>query len=446
MPKTLINEIDNTSGASTSSLSNTVYIPCGIVQTIIKKVGDVDTNFNFESLDEGHTEEELLPHLLKTKEDLYAPEESFGAKYTYTYEESGEEVKLTEIVPVAPQHKESFALAEHLLANGCFVLLQIVTEDAQESWRKRFVELRDKGLYDPKFICLGEFAGVGQFSIADVIECAEKRGDCIALIDHPREISVSETILASDSYATKVHKWIELNAVSSYVATFSPWCSNTMYNTGTKAAPVYPMLPPSFSFLATYANSVKTNPNWLSAAGAFRGNIPGFVKAEVKYGEKDIDILQCRVTKYTGDHEEFDDADNIGVACNPICNIEPFGVIIWGNRTALKNTVEGLKATSFLNVRNLACDIKKTMWKAARRYTFEQNTLRLWLNFCSQIRPLLDQAKVGEGISSYKFIQEETSAKARLKARIVIVPIEAVEDFELSFVLDDTIETEESLG
>ena len=61
MPKTLINEIDNTSGASTSSLSNTVYIPCGIVQTIIKKFGDVDTNFNFESLDEGHTEEELLP-------------------------------------------------------------------------------------------------------------------------------------------------------------------------------------------------------------------------------------------------------------------------------------------------------------------------------------------------------------------------------------------------
>lgn len=432
MPKILVNEIDNTSGASSSSLTNTVYIPCGITRTVT-----VDsTEYTFTSLSEGHTEEELVPHLLKSAAELDSFVSDISGVFT-------SEAAISITRGLTPGAGMSFALAKYLLNNGCYVLLQLVVTDSSIEWGKRFEELKDKGLYDPKFLCMGEFAVGGQYELSGLIGVAESRGDCIALVDHPLDMSSSgET---GDSYSTRVHTWAQ-SINSAYAAMFSPWCSNTMYNSGTRAQPVYPLLPPSFSFLASYANSIKSNPTWLSAAGAFRGAVPGLVKVGVKYGEKDIDALQNRVTTYSAGKESFGEGDNAGTAVNPICNIDPFGIIIWGNRTGLLNGADGLKATSFLNIRNLACDVKKTMWKAARRYTFEQNTLRLWLNFCSQIRPLLDQAKTGEGISSYKFVQEETSAKARLKARVIIVPIEAVEDFELSFVLDDSIETEESVG
>ena len=420
-----------------------MYIPVNVKQ----KVVEGSTTYNFSGLADGVTDSDLLPHLLRSASDLEDLEEVVKARYT-----SGEGQSATTIEKnITPDEGKSYALAKYLLNNGCYVLLQIVATDSDAEWSKRFDKLKDKGLYDPKFLTLGEFAAEPTFqTIGAMVGCAERRGDCIALVDHKQDLS--DVGSASDSYSAKVHQWILQSAVkSSYAAFFSPWCSNSIYSVketpsgGTSSVTTFPMLPPSFSFLIAYANSVKTNPAWLAAAGAFRGAVPGLVKVDVKYGEQDIDNIQCREVTYSGGKESFGEQDNVGIAGNPICNIDPFGVIIWGNRTALQNG-GALKATSFLNIRVLACDVKKTMWKAARRYTFEQNTLRLWLNFCSQIRPLLDQAKTGEGISSYKFVQEETTAKARLKARIIIVPIEAVEDFELSFVLEDSIETEESAG
>ena len=46
----------------------------------------------------------------------------------------------------------------------------------------------------------------------------------------------------------------------------------------------------------------------------------------------------------------------------------------------------------------------------------------------------------GNGILSYTFEQLPATAKARLKARITITPIEGVEDFDLELVLEDSLE------
>ena len=442
MPKTLVNEIDNTSGASSSGLTNTVYIPCSITTTIKKGT----KTYTFSSLEEGHTEKEILPKLIKSSLEL--DEFKSDIKGVFTPTTSGDGIT-EELTPNSLS--SSFALASYLLNSGCYVLLHLVVTDTAEAWTARFAEIKDKGLYDMKFLCLGEFAestSATASNFSGLLGVAERRGDCIALIDHPQDLSsVVLTSSEPDTYSFRAHKWAQ-SINSSYAALFSPWCSNSIFSTTETGSTtkVNPLLPPSYSFLIAYANSVKTNPAWLAVAGAFRGAVPGLIKVGVKYGEADIDTLQNRVVTFSGGTESFGEGDNAGTAVNPICNIDPFGVIIWGNRTGLLNGADGLKATSLLNIRNLACDIKKTMFKAARRYTFEQNTIRLWLNFCSQVRPLLDQAKVGEGIETYKLVQEETSARARLKAKVIIVPIDAVEDFELSFVLDDTIETEESAG
>ena len=98
---------------------------------------------------------------------------------------------------------------------------------------------------------------------------------------------------------------------------------------------------------------------------------------------------------------------------------------------------DGLTATSFLNIRNMVSDIKKTAYNAAKQCIFEQNSDVLWVNFCSLVQPLLDKLISGQGLSNYKIIKQPTNEKAKLKAKIVIYPIYAVEDFEITIELSD---------
>ena len=64
----------------------------------------------------------------------------------------------------------------------------------------------------------------------------------------------------------------------------------------------------------------------------------------------------------------------------------------------------------------------------------------LWVNFCNSIKPLLEQMKADQGIADYKIIKQKTNRKAFLAVVIRIVPIEAVEDFDISIHLEDSLE------
>lgn len=145
------------------------------------------------------------------------------------------------------------------------------------------------------------------------------------------------------------------------------------------------------------------------------------------------------------DAEKLNHRNEGKVAVNPICNINPYGYIIWGNRTlhpvgAATVQQSDLVASNFLNIRNLVTDIRKTVWTACRRLTFEQNNDILWINFKAQITPLLDRMSTGNGISGYKMIKQAPDRKAQLKAKIRIIPVEAVEDFDITLELTDSLE------
>ena len=49
--------------------------------------------------------------------------------------------------------------------------------------------------------------------------------------------------------------------------------------------------------------------------------------------------------------------------------------------------------------------------------------------------------KADQGIRDYKILKEATNQKATLKAKIRIIPIEAVEDFYLTVSLEDSFGT-----
>lgn len=183
---------------------------------------------------------------------------------------------------------------------------------------------------------------------------------------------------------------------------------------------------------------------WQAVAGATRGAIPGDYVVDGYLKESEIDNMQLRLY--------VDDATSIAI--NPIVNMNPWGMRIWGNRTCLPNknvtnagtpdpNSDQLVASSFANVRVLICDIKKALYKAARSCQFEQNSDVLWVNFTSQVNTLLEQMKQGYGIAAYKWIREESTERAKLKATLKVVPLEAVEDFDLSIELADSLEVAE---
>ena len=128
-------------------------------------------------------------------------------------------------------------------------------------------------------------------------------------------------------------------------------------------------LPGSFGYLTAMANAIRNGANkWVAMAGATRGSVPMLQSLKEDITQATIDKLQSRE----------------GISINPIATINPFGVLVWGNRTLYNNKLKGnLTSSSFLNIRNLCSDVKKTIWAAARKMTFEQNSDILWLNFNS---------------------------------------------------------------
>lgn len=162
--------------------------------------------------------------------------------------------------------------------------------------------------------------------------------------------------------------------------------------------------------------------NWVAMAGATRGQIPFLVELKEDLTQADIDKLQSRSS----------------VSVNPIATINPFGRIVWGNRTLYNNVLKGnLTASSFLNIRNLCSDVKKQVWQTARRMTFEQNSDILWVNFKSYITPVLDQMVTSGCLSGYELKKRVAKQKAELSCVIRLYPIEAVEDFEIDIELAD---------
>lgn len=294
--------------------------------------------------------------------------------------------------------------------------------------------LSDKALYDIRFLTTGGYALPSQ----EMVNCAAKRGDCVALIDHAHDLK-DVTSIRGAIYPFTTAKDAKTGAyLSKYAAAFTPWFKTNVEDFGNE------LIPPSFGYLFAYARSIQSNPTWYAVAGTFRGNIPELKEVAKKYSTAEIEMLQGRAA---GSEVELDGiGDNVGFAINPIAYVRGYGYLVWGIRTLNVNEVNSstkagiLKATSFLNVRNLCSDIVKTLYAAARRYTFEQNSNTLWLNFKHQIQPLLDRMVSGNGIGAYTFEQLPTEAKARLRARITITPIEGVEDFELELCLEDSLE------
>lgn len=333
----------------------------------------------------------------------------------------------------------SYKIAYHLLELGLPVHYVVIDDesdlydvdsgdDKYSSFWKKFA---DKGSYDLRFITAGGYRHEG---IAEnVLRCAAERGDAVGIVDDDNDCDTSADI---ENYAQTIvgHVVTRKDGTTenslAYGAMFTPdFTFDSPYfknDTTTK-------YPASFGYLAAFAyHNLKEFPEWFATAGAIRGVLPySNVKPEIKFGDADNALLQNRET-----------AGNRGV--NPIQLVRPYGNIIWGARTLYPNAADDngkgyLKASSFLNIRQLCCSIKKELYKASKKFTFDPNSDTLWINFKSAVKPLLEEMKTNQGIKGYRFIKQTSKEKATLTARIQIIPIEPVEDFYLTVHMVDSI-------
>ena len=405
MPKTRIVEKDNTSLGTESAISNIVYVPVALT---------------------AESESSLEPVLCKTFEDLDA-------------------------IELVDETHISYKLAKHLIRLGMYVLVEGIAptvnngEDEEDTTSyvipdDSFTRLKDKGLYDIRFITTG---GMGRL-LPKAFECAKDRGDCVYLTSVEKQETVTAVreavrtaLFAGKTEAECVTTYGEIQDYS-YTSIFYPDFTTSHEDFGKDVE-----IPAEYGFLFAYAVACQTYPEWYAAAGSFRGIISELKDVVVKLTTADVEILQSRAC--SGEVELDKPGDNLGFAINPISWVRPFGYIVWGNRTLYitkpVNNEVSLKASAFLNIRNLANSIKKVLYEASNKFKFEQNTESLWINFKNEVTPTLNKMETGNGISGYKFYKVPVNKKARLKCILHIIPIEAVEDFDIELIFEDSLET-----
>ena len=328
------------------------------------------------------------------------------------------------------------------------VLCAISAKDMYQYLETRFEPDLDNPLFDRnsmniKFLTTGGYpvfeydsnsivdAMIALASPADVVDddhLVVGRGDCIVLVDHTpnreRPLTGEHSVFhAINTDATKNSTWATM---------VTPWIKYSSV----------PM-PGSFAYLISMAKAVQSSPNWLAIAGVNRGVIPGATDLWTDYRMTRA-IADSYMTPAIIDPEATNPT-RYSIFINPIVNIRPYGLTIWGNRTLADTSGAKEKALYYLNMRSLITEVKKACYAAAEQLMFEQNSDILWINFKAKIVPLLDQMASSYGISGYKIIKQIPDHKAQLKALIKLFPIYAVEDFDITVMLtDEEVTVEES--
>lgn len=302
--------------------------------------------------------------------------------------------------------------------------------------------ISDKSMYSVKYITSGgypsvvEGTGVALNKFAtDMLSCAAKRGDAVALIDY--QCNETDECFSSDpdagTFYSKMSMAFDDPSNGEYGTIMYPWA---IYNCGS-TIPDKPMIsmPASFAYLSCVARTIKTSPNWLAMAGVTRGIVPGINKLLTPRNVVSNTAAEEMQPKYG--------VANHKLSVNCITDVRPYGLTLWGNRTMKPVAKDGTVALNFLNIRNMLSDIKKLLYTSAKSVMFEQDSTDTWRKFKSLIEPLLRQLKTGNGISDYQIVRATTRyngdplTKGEIAAVIKIYPLYAIEYFELSVEIND---------
>ena len=311
-----------------------------------------------------------------------------------------------------PLKQKSVYRIRYLTSGGCYDS-KVVEEMQKIAYVNNKAKIEDVDVY-------GKEVGRGDVIVlADIDESAT---------DIVNATTKEELLLAFGKEAAKFSD-NGVKGKGKFTAVFAP---RVAYDFGYSEDDVYSndqLFPASFHYLACAAYAQERYAEWYAVAGYTRGICGKPIKYLTKtFGDVDVNTLCPRVVN---DYAT-------GAAINLIIT-ERGNYYLWGNRTAEPLNADGLKFSHFLNIRQLCCTLKQVLYEATRQFTFEPNSDLLWINFVNAIKPTLEAMKADQGISGYKISRVATDKKALLVAKVRIVPIEAVEDFDISIYLEDSL-------
>lgn len=339
-------------------------------------------------------------------------------------------------------------IAYELLGLGYTVLYKAFDSEKiedLEDYYKFWECLTDRSLYDFRYIISGFLSNVKEVSNCMIklahfyneLPAENGRGDCIALIDVDKE--AYETKAQSEAIKN-IQKWLGNCTASKYAAYFAPYVEYDLpvKNGVYKGCYTEQVFPAAFHYLACGAKAAENYNEWYANAGYTRGVSKYTIKGVgCRFGEEAVNAFEPRYATWNAIQET-----GMRFALNVIKTVKG-NYYLWGNRTAeaLLSEEDGgdLMASHFLNIRELCTTIKKHTYRVCDSKTFDPNSDILWESFCAEVRPLLEKMKADQGITDYKFVKVKTSQKALMKAKIRIVPIEAVEDFDIGVYLENSV-------
>ena len=261
--------------------------------------------------------------------------------------------------------------------------------------------------------------------VTALIDVAEKRGDCLALVDPPSKGGIDGAGTGGIKSADGVIKWhngvsglvdaptTSLN--SSYAAMFWPW---VQVMDGLNAQKLY--LPPSAIAAETIAQSDYSSEQWYAPAGLNRGAVKNVLQAQFRptLGERDALYSQ-------------------GNAINPIATFRGTGIVVWGQRTLQRLPT----ALDRINVRRLLIFLRQVIDRAAIGLVFEQNDSSMWRKFTNIVSPVLDGVQARRGIVDYRVVMDESTntpdviEQNQAVGDIFIKPTKTAEIIVLNFIV-----------
>ena len=260
-----------------------------------------------------------------------------------------------------------------------------------------------------------------------LINTAEDRGDCLAVIDianayTPKTESTESAENRGANVTSAVNAMRNRGLNSSYGACYFPWVQISDPQTAQRV-----WVPPSVIALGAMSFGQKSQELWFAPAGFTRGGL-----TEGRGGLPVVSVSERLTSK------ERDDLYDANI--NPIAQFPSEGIVIFGQKT-LQVTPSALDR---INVRRLMIYVKREIARMAATLLFDQNVTSTWNRFLSQVNPFLGSVKARLGLMDFKVILDTTTTTPDLidrnimYAKIFLKPAKAIEFIAIDFIITDS--------
>jgi len=245
--------------------------------------------------------------------------------------------------------------------------------------------------------------------------CQNYRQDCLAIIDPPFGLTVTEIV----AWQNGAHPLNTTRFDSDFGALYWPWVKiRDTYNS------VDVWVPPSGSIMAVMAHSDALSYPWFAPAGYNRGIVPNITDVYSRPSLAERDLMY-------GNRN----------CVNPIVSFSDSGnFLVWGQKTLQRRPT----ALDRVNVRRLMFFIEKSIRSASRTLLFDPNDETFRTNFTNLATKILQDVQVGRGIYAF-IIKADTEINTpdvidrnEFRAQIGIQPTRAAEFMFIEFSINRT--------